>query len=95
MAPDVRHVVGGDHSLKMSTPQLLRFGCNDFLKVWRVDNGCRGPLRPTHPTHTEGGCTDLCLVAAVYWRTLSAVSTWIWGLDKEIAGCKSQEEQGS
>ena len=29
------HVVGGEPSLKMSASYLLRFGCNDVLKVWR------------------------------------------------------------
>ena len=35
MTPDMWHVVGGEHSLKMSPLQLSRFGCNDVLKVWR------------------------------------------------------------
>ena len=31
----MRQVVGGEHSLKISGPQLLRFGREDILKIWR------------------------------------------------------------
>ena len=32
---DMWHVAGGEHSLKNSTPQLLRFVFYDILKIWR------------------------------------------------------------
>ena len=33
MTPDKWHMVGGEHSLKMSALQLLRFGINSVLKI--------------------------------------------------------------
>ena len=33
--PDMQQVVGGEHSLKISGLQLLRFGREGILKIWR------------------------------------------------------------
>ena len=35
LTPDTCHMVGGEHSLKISAPLLLQFGFNDVLTVWR------------------------------------------------------------
>ena len=35
MTCDMWHVVGGEHCLKISAPQLLRFVIYDILKIWR------------------------------------------------------------
>ena len=50
------HMVGGEHSLKISAPQLLRFGCNDVLKVWRK--------RVTHPLNESMSYKGDCRTAA-------------------------------
>ena len=33
VTPDMWHTVGGEHSLKISAPQLLRFGIDIVLKI--------------------------------------------------------------
>ena len=33
MTCDMWHIVGGEHSLQMSAPQLLRFGIDSVLKI--------------------------------------------------------------
>ena len=33
MTCDMWHMVGGEHSLKISAPQLLRFGMDSVLKI--------------------------------------------------------------
>ena len=32
---DMWHMMGGEHSLKMSAPQLIRLGIDSVLKIWR------------------------------------------------------------
>ena len=34
MTRDMRHMVGGEHSLKISAPQLLWFGIDSALKIF-------------------------------------------------------------
>ena len=38
VTPDIWHMVGGEHSLKISALLLSRFGCNDIVKVWRKND---------------------------------------------------------
>ena len=44
VACDMWHMVGGEHSLKMSAPQLLRFGIDSVLKMtqWMNHEGVYG-----------------------------------------------------
>ena len=59
LTPDMWHMVGVKHTLKMSAPYRLKFGCNDVLKVWRkrvthslthsMSNACDGRTAPATP----------------------------------------------